>query len=42
MFKALTTTSQQIMTKLNGADSEENRIMTITKTVLKLIKQNDR
>jgi Na+/phosphate symporter len=42
MFKVVTTTFQQIMTKFNGADSEKDRIMTITKTLLKLMKQNDR
>jgi hypothetical protein len=33
---------QQIMTELSGAESEEDRIMAITRTVLKLMKQNDR
>jgi hypothetical protein len=33
---------QQIMTELNGAESEEDRIMAITKTVFKLMKQNGR
>jgi transcriptional regulator NrdR family protein len=31
---------QQIMTELNGALSEENKIVIITKMVLNLIKQN--
>jgi hypothetical protein len=31
---------QQIMTELNGAVSEENEIVAITKTVLNLMKQN--
>jgi hypothetical protein len=30
---------QQIMTELTGAKSEEDRIMAITKIVLKLMKQ---
>jgi hypothetical protein len=30
------------MTELNGAESEEDRIMAITKIVLKLIKENGR
>jgi hypothetical protein len=33
---------QQIMTESNGAESEEDRIVVITKTVLKLVKQNGR
>jgi hypothetical protein len=33
---------QQIMTELNGAVSEENKIVAITKIVLNLIKQNSR
>jgi hypothetical protein len=40
MFKVVATIFQQIMTELNGAKSEEDRIMAITKIVLKLIKQN--
>jgi hypothetical protein len=42
MFTAVATIFQQIMTELNGADSEEDRIMIITRTVLKLMKQNGR
>jgi hypothetical protein len=42
MFKAVATAFQQIMTELNGAESEEVRIMAITKVVLKLMKQNGR
>jgi hypothetical protein len=40
MFTVVATIFQHIMTELNGAESEEDRIMTITKTVLRLIKQN--
>jgi hypothetical protein len=40
MFKVVIMIFQQIMTELNGAESEEDRIMAITKTVLKLVKQN--
>jgi hypothetical protein len=32
---------QQIMAELSGIKSEEDRIMVITKIVLKLMKQND-
>jgi hypothetical protein len=32
---------QQIMTELNGAKPKEDRIMAITKIVLKLMKQID-
>jgi hypothetical protein len=35
------TVVQQIMTECNGAVSEEDKIVTITKIVLSLIKQND-
>jgi hypothetical protein len=42
MFKVAATIFQRIMTKLNGAESEEYRIMAITKTVLKFMKQNGR
>jgi hypothetical protein len=42
MFTLFATIFQQIMTDLNGAESEEDRIMTITKIVLKLVKQNGR
>jgi hypothetical protein len=31
---------QQFMTELSGADLEEDRIVAITKTVFRLIKQN--
>jgi hypothetical protein len=37
MFKVVATIFQQIMTELNGAESEEGRIMAITKIVLKLM-----
>jgi hypothetical protein len=40
MFKVVATISQQIMTELNGAKSEEDRIMAIIKIVIKLMKQN--
>jgi hypothetical protein len=40
MFKVATIV-QQIMTELNGAVSEENKIVAITKIVLNLMKQND-
>jgi hypothetical protein len=40
MFTAVATIFQQIVTELNGAESEEDKIMTITKIVLKLMKQN--
>jgi hypothetical protein len=36
MLKVAATALQQIITELNGAESEVNRIMTITKIVLKL------
>jgi ABC-type thiamine transport system substrate-binding protein len=36
-FTVVAKVFQQIMTKLNGAESEEDRIMAITKTVLKLM-----
>jgi hypothetical protein len=39
MFKAVITVYRQIMTELSGAESED-RIVTITKIVLKLMKQN--
>jgi uncharacterized coiled-coil protein SlyX len=39
MFKVLATISQQIMTELNKTVSEEDRIMAITQTVLRLMKQ---
>jgi uncharacterized tellurite resistance protein B-like protein len=40
IFKVVTMIFQQIMTKLSGAESEEDRILAITKIVLKLMKQN--
>jgi uncharacterized tellurite resistance protein B-like protein len=40
MFKIVRTVFQQIMTELNGAESEEDRKVAITKTVFKLMKQN--
>jgi hypothetical protein len=40
MFKVVTMIFQQIMTELNRDESEEDRIMAITKTVSKLMKQN--
>jgi hypothetical protein len=40
MFKVVTTVFQQITTELNAAESEEDRIVVIAKTVLKLMKQN--
>jgi hypothetical protein len=39
MFTAVSTMFQQIMTELSGVESEEDRIMTITKIVLMLMKQ---
>jgi hypothetical protein len=39
MFE-VTTVVQQIMTELNGAVSEEDKIVAITKIVLKLMNQN--
>jgi hypothetical protein len=39
MFKVVTTVFQQIMRELNGAESEEDRIVAITKIVLQLMKQ---
>jgi hypothetical protein len=40
MFKVVATIFQQIMTELNGNESEEDRIMVIAKIVLKLMKRN--
>jgi hypothetical protein len=40
MFKVVATVFQQIMTELNGAESEEDRMVAIRKIVLKLMKQN--
>jgi hypothetical protein len=42
MFEVVATAFQQIMTELNTAESEEDRIVAITKIVLKLMKQNSR
>jgi hypothetical protein len=42
MFKVDGTIFQQIMTELNGPEFKEDRIMAITKIVLKLMKQNGR
>jgi hypothetical protein len=41
MFKVVAVIFQQIMTQLNGAEPEEDRVVAITKTVLQLVKQND-
>jgi uncharacterized tellurite resistance protein B-like protein len=40
MFTAVATLFQQIMTELNGAESEEDRIITIAKIVFHIIKKN--
>jgi hypothetical protein len=40
MLKVVAKVFQQITTELNGSASEENRIMAVTKTVLKLMKKN--
>jgi hypothetical protein len=42
MFTVVATIFQQIMTQLSGAESEEDRILAITKIVLKLVKKNGR
>jgi hypothetical protein len=39
IFKVVATIFQQIIRELNGAKSEEDRIMAITKILLKLVKQ---
>jgi hypothetical protein len=39
MFTIVATIVQQITTELNGTEPKEDRIMTITKIVLKLTKQ---
>jgi hypothetical protein len=39
MFTAVETVFQQIVTELNGAESEEHRVMAITKIILKFLKQ---
>jgi hypothetical protein len=38
MFTVVAKIFQKIMTQLNGADSEEDRTVPITRTVLKLMK----
>jgi hypothetical protein len=40
MFKVVAMIFQQMMTEFNGAESEEDRIVNVTKIILKLIKQN--
>jgi hypothetical protein len=40
MLKVIKTVFQQIVTELNGAESEEDRIVAITKIILKPMKQN--
>jgi hypothetical protein len=40
MLKVVTMIFHQIMTELNGAESEEDRVMAITKIVLKPMKPN--
>jgi hypothetical protein len=40
MFKVVTMVFQRIMTELSGAESEEDRIVAITKIVSELMKQN--
>jgi uncharacterized tellurite resistance protein B-like protein len=40
MFKVVAMVFQQIMTELSGAESEEDRIVAITKIVSKLMNQN--
>jgi hypothetical protein len=40
MFKVVATVIQHIMTELNGAASEEDRITVITKIASKLMKHN--
>jgi hypothetical protein len=39
MLKEVATVFQQIMTELNGAESKDDRTMSITKLVLNLMKQ---
>jgi hypothetical protein len=41
MLTLVATVFQQIVTGLNGAESEEDTIMAITQIVLKLMKQSD-
>jgi hypothetical protein len=40
IFKVVATIFQQLMTELSGTKSEEDRIMAISKIILKLMKQN--
>jgi hypothetical protein len=40
MLTEVATVLQQIMTHLNGAEPEEDRIVAFTKIVLKLMKQS--
>jgi hypothetical protein len=42
MFTVVATIFQQIVTQLNGAGSEEDRIMAVIRIALKLMKQNGR
>jgi hypothetical protein len=42
MYRVVSTVFLQVMTELNGAESEQDRIMAITKIVLKLMKKNSR
>jgi hypothetical protein len=42
MFRVVTTAFQQVMTELNRAEREEDKIMVITKNLLKLMKENGR
>jgi hypothetical protein len=42
MLIVAATMLQHIKAQLNGAESEEDRLMATPKTVLKLVKQNDR
>jgi hypothetical protein len=41
VFTVVATTFEQLLTKLNGAESEQDKIRAITKIVLKLKKKND-
>jgi hypothetical protein len=40
MFTVVATVFQQVMAELSVPETEEDRIVAITKTVLKLVKQN--
>jgi uncharacterized tellurite resistance protein B-like protein len=40
MFKVVSTVFHQVISELSGAESEEDRIVAITKMLLKLMKQN--